>query len=272
MTPVIVEEGLSPVILGMPHGGLFIPDAIRARLNPLGLRMDDTDWWIDRLYDGLLASPSVVKATFSRYVADANRAATDESLYPGQNTTGVCSPVTFDGAPIYLQGQEPDAAETEERIAHYHAPYHAALAEQIERVKEKHGVCILYDCHSIRSNIPYLFEGALPVFNIGSNDGKTCHALVEKAVVDVCASQDTYPYALNGRFKGGWTTRHYGRPGAGVHAIQMELGQRAYMEETPPWSYRADLADQVRPYLKEILTNIERLALDGRLAKTGDVS
>lgn len=267
MTPVLVTEGASPLILGMPHVGQYLPDDIKARLNPLGQRIDDTDWWIDQLYDGLLDNPTVVKATFSRYVADANRAATDESLYPGQNSTGVCSPVTFDGKPIYLPGEEPDEAEVAERIVKFHAPYHDALAEQIERVKSKHGVCVLYDCHSIRSNIPYLFDGELPVFNIGTNAGSTCHESIERAVVEVCKSQSTYPYALNGRFKGGWTTRHYGHPEQDVHVIQMELGQRAYMDEAPPWNYRSDLAEQVRPFLKTILSNIEHLALEGRLSR-----
>lgn len=267
MMPVVVNEGSSPIVLGMPHVGQHLPDDIKARLNPLGQRIDDTDWWIDQLYDGLLENPTVVKATFSRYVADANRAATDESLYPGQNSTGVCSPVTFDGEPIYLAGQEPNEVEISSRIANFHTPYHTALAEQIARVKAKHGVCVLYDCHSIRSNIPYLFDGELPVFNIGTNARSTCHEAIEQAVVDVCKSQSIYSFALNGRFKGGWTTRHYGQPSHGVHVIQMELGQRAYMDEAPPWNYRADLAEQVRPLLKTILSNIEQLALSGPISR-----
>jgi len=266
MNPVIVEEGASPVILAMPHGGRYLPAAIRARLNPLGQRLDDTDWWIDRLYAGLLDNPTVVKATFSRYVVDANRSASDESLYPGQNTTGVCSPITFDGKPIYEEGQAPDDDEIIERVAEFHTPYHAALAAQIDRVRASHGICVVYDCHSIRSHIPYLFDGELPVFNIGTNNGATCHPAVEAAVVDACKAATGYSYALNGRFKGGWTTRHYGRPDRGVHVIQMELGQRAYMDEQPPWAYRPDLADQVRPILKTLLQNIEGLALAGRLA------
>ncbi len=266
MNPVDVKEGTSPVILAMPHVGQYLPEDIKMRLNELGRRIDDTDWWVDQLYDGLLSDPTIVKATFSRYVADANRASTDESLYPGQNTTGVCSPCTFDGKPIYLPGQEPDDDEITERIKNFHTPYHQALAAQIARVKAIHGVTILYDCHSIRSHIPYLFEGELPVFNIGTNEGATCDPQIEAAVVDVCKQADGYSYALNGRFKGGWTTRHYGQPDQGVHVIQMELGQRAYMDEAPPWGYRPDLANAVRPYLKTLLTNIEALALNGKLS------
>jgi formiminoglutamase len=267
MKPVIVEEGSSPLILGMPHVGQHLPDDIKERLNLLGQRVDDTDWWIDDLYKGLVTSPTVVKATFSRYVIDANRDPdpNSESLYPGQNTTGVCSLTTFDNEPIYLDGCEPDGAEILVRLTNFHTPYHAAMAKQIERVKAKHGVAILYDCHSIRSNIPYLFDGELPVFNIGTNEGATCDALVEAAVVNVCKGVPGFPYALNGRFKGGWTTRHYGDPSNGVHVIQMELGQRAYMDEVPPWGYRPDLAVKIRPYLKALLLNLETLAIDGRL-------
>jgi N-formylglutamate deformylase len=267
MKPVIVEEGTSPIILGMPHVGQHLPNDIKARLNPLGLRIDDTDWWIDDLYKGLLTSPTVVKATFSRYVIDANRDPNpnNESLYPGQNTTGVCSPTTFDNKSIYLGGYIPNEVEISERLASFHTPYHAAMAAQIKRVKEKHGVAVLYDCHSIRSNIPYLFGGELPIFNIGTNDGLTCHPLVEAAVVGICKGVSEYPYALNGRFKGGWTTRHYGNPKGGVHVIQMELGQRAYMNEAPPWDYRPDLAKKLQPYLKALLLKLETLALEGSL-------
>ena len=265
MTPFNVSEGSSPVVLGMPHVGTEIPDVLAGRLNDTGRAIADTDWWIDQLYDGLLADVTVVKATFSRYVIDANRDPSGVSLYPGQNTTGVCPTTTFDGAPIYRDGQEPGDDEIAERTQVYHRAYHAALAEQISRVKAMHGVAVLYDCHSIRSLIPYLFDGQLPVFNIGSNCGQTCAAEIEQAVVSVCAAADGFDYALNGRFKGGWTTRTYGQPGDNVHAIQMEMGQRAYMEETPPWAYRQDLAGKVRPYLQEILTRLERLALDGNL-------
>ena len=265
MTPVIVAEGDGPVVLGMPHGGTDIPAALAARLNEQGRATAATDWWIERLYDGLLPGATTVRATFSRYVIDANRDPTGASLYPGQNTTGVCPTTTFDGDPIYRAGQEPSDPEIADRAAAFHTPYHAALAAQIERARARFGVAVLYDCHSIRSHIPYLFDGELPVFNIGTNGGVTCHPAVETAVVDVCARADGYAHVLNGRFTGGWTTRRYGQPDAGMHAIQMEMGQRAYMDETPPWTYRPDRAAKVRVHLKEILTRLDQLARDGRL-------
>ena len=267
MSPVIVSEGTGPIILGQPHGGTHIPEAIFARLNPLGQELSDTDWHITRLYDGLLEGASVVRATFHRYVIDANRDPGGGTLYPGQNTTSLCPTTDFDGQPIWLPGEEPDAGEIAERRATFHAPYHAALAEQIERVKARHGVAILFDCHSIRSEIPFLFEGRLPVFNIGTDNGRTCDATIERAAEDVCRSATGYDHVSNGRFRGGWTTRHYGQPARGQHAIQMELAQRAYMTERAPWAYRPEAAERLRPYLGRLLQSLDHLARSGALTK-----
>lgn len=179
-------------------------------------------------YDGLLPGATTVRATFHRYVIDANRGADDASLYPGQNTTGLVPLTDFDGEAIWLK--EPDAADIAHRKAQFHAPYHAALAAEVARVRARHGVAILYDCHSIRSHIPFLFPGTLPDFNVGTNLGTTCDPRIEAAVYDLCVASGR-THVLNGRFKGGWTTRHYGRPDDGIHAIQMELAQRGYMTE-----------------------------------------
>ena len=266
MSPVTVTRGDGPIVLGQPHGGTHVPDHIARRLNERGLDLSDTDWHIGRLYDGLLPGVTVVAATFHRYVVDANRDPAGTSLYPGQNTTGLCPQTDFDGEPIWRDAQAPGADEVEARRAAFHAPYHEALSAELERVKARHGYVILYDCHSIRSRIPYLFEGALPVFNIGTADGTACDPRVEAAMVETCAGAGGFDRVLNGRFKGGWTTRHYGRPAGGVHAIQLELAQRAYMDEAPPWNYRPDLAGGLRPHLARILERMNRIALapDGR--------
>lgn len=253
MNPVVVQSGNSPVILGLPHGGTFVPEEIVNRLNPRGRGLDDTDWHISRLYDGLLPDVTTVTATFHRYVIDANRDPEGVSLYPGRNTTGLCPLTDFDGRPIWREGQEPSADEIGQRRSQFHKPYHDAMAAEIERVTAVYGYAILYDCHSIRSKIPFLFEGLLPVFNIGTNDAATCAADIEHAVLAICREATGFDHVLNGRFKGGWTTRHYGRPERGVHAIQMEIAQRAYMNEQAPWSYRDDLAAQLRPHLSKIL-------------------
>jgi formiminoglutamase len=265
MIPFNVTQGDSPVILAQPHGGTFVPDEIKARLNKTGLGLADTDWHITRLYDGLLPGATVVAANFHRYVIDANRDPEGRSLYPGQNTTTLCPTTDFDGKPIYKPGEEPDAEEIEARRIAWHKPYHKALAEEVARVHDKHGVAIVYDCHSIRSDIPFLFEGTLPVFNIGTNLGATCDPRVEAAVADVCAAAPDTDMVINGRFKGGWTTRHYGCRPRNIHAIQMELAQRAYMEESPDWAYRPDRADRVRPVLAAALEALKALALSGQL-------
>ncbi len=254
MSPVEVISGSCPIILAMPHGGTFVPDAIFARLNDNGRKLADTDWHIDQLYEGLLPQASIVKAGFHRYVIDANRDPSGKSLYPGQNTTSICPITDFDGVPIYLEGKAPDGAEIARRLAGFHAPYHAALEAEIARVREKFGIAILYDCHSIRSNIPFLFEGQLPDFNIGTNEGQTCVSEIKQIVVDICAAAKGYSSVLNGRFKGGWTTRHYGRPEQNIHAIQMELAQIQYLQsEQLPYAYGDKNAAALRKILKSIL-------------------
>ncbi|MGY6697272.1 MAG: N-formylglutamate deformylase [Roseinatronobacter sp.] len=259
MTPVDVTRGDGPVVLGLPHTGTWLPQDVRAKLNPRGKALADTDWHIERLYEGLLPSATTVRATFHRYLIDANRAPSGESLYPGQNTTGLVPLTDFDGMPIW--SETPDAAEIEARRAEYHAPYHAALAAELERVHARHGVAILYDCHSIRSHIPYLFDGTLPDFNIGTNGGTSCAPQLEAAVTEICSQAEGYSSVLNGRFKGGWTTRHYGKPDNSCHAIQMELAQSTHLStEAPPFSYDSAKAERMRSHLRRILETLETLA------------
>ena len=260
-SPVIVTQGSSPVILGLPHTGTHVPPDVFERLNATGRQLTDTDWHIDRLYDGLLTGATTVRATFHRYVIDANRDPTGQSLYPGQNTTGLIPLTDFENQPIWKPDAEPDVAETQRRLDHFHGPYHEALAAEIERVRALHGIAVLYDCHSIRSVVPFLFEGTLPDFSIGTNDGLSCAPGIEAATREVCAAADGYTHVLNGRFKGGWTTRHYGRPSTGVHAIQMELTERTHLAtEAPPFDYDPAKADRLRVHLGEILRRIDAFA------------
>ncbi|SEO72878.1 formiminoglutamase [Salinihabitans flavidus] len=260
MMPVEVTRGDSPIVLGLPHTGTYVPKEIKARLNERGLELSDTDWHIHDLYDGLLEGATSVRATFHRYVIDANRNPARESLYPGQNTTGLIPETNFDGAPIWRDGQVPDEADIDARLETYFRPYHRALEAELTRVRDMHGVAILYDCHSIRGDIPFLFEGRLPDLNVGTNMGTTCDARVEETVYGLCRAAEGYTSVLNGRFKGGWTTRHYGRPSEGWHAIQMEIAQAAYMDEEPPWTWRAERAEPLRRLLKTILTDLADLA------------
>ncbi len=256
-----VRQGTSPVILGLPHTGTDVPDDIRVRLNDNGLLLADTDWHIHKLYDGLLDNVTTVRATFHRYCIDANRDPAGASLYPGQNTTSLIPETDFDGVSIWKDGQAPTEADAADRIARFHKPYHDALAAEIERVKAIHGVAVLYDCHSIRSHIPFLFEGKLPDFNVGTDMGRTCDPAVEAAAVEIAGEAEGYSSILNGRFKGGWTTRHYGKPETGVHAIQMELAQSTHLAtEAVPFDYDETKAARLRVPLKAILERIERVA------------
>jgi len=251
MTPVEVHQGDSPLVLGLPHTGTHVPENIAAKLNKIGRALADTDWHIHRLYDGLLPGATSVRAIFHRYVIDANRDPGGESLYPGQNTTGLVPLTDFDGEPIWED--PPTKGEVAARLGAFHGEYHVALQAELARVKDLHGFVVLYDCHSIRSRIPFLFDGELPVFNLGTNDGQACAPDLEAVAWEFAASSP-YPTVLNGRFKGGWTTRHYGRPDDGIHAIQMEVAQRAYLaEERAPWDYDPARAHRLRSWLKDIL-------------------
>ena len=248
--------GDSPLLLAQPHGGTEIPESIHVQLNQHGRALGDTDWHISRLYADLIDNVTTVSTPIHRYVIDANRDPADQSLYPGQNTTSLCPTTTFDGTKIYRDGQEPSTDEIVDRQRYYHQPYHDALREQLERLHQKHGYVVLYDCHSIRSDIPYLFDGKLPDFNIGSNSGQSCDSRIEASVVANCKASDGYTSVVNGRFKGGWTTRHYGNPLQGFHAIQMELAQSTYMLEAEPWTYDEHKAEQLRVILRRILAGL----------------
>lgn len=259
MNPVEIHQGDSPIVLGLPHTGTYVPDAILADLNPRGRGLDDTDWHIHTLYNGVLDGATTVRATFHRYVVDSNRDPSGISLYPGQNTTGLVPLTDFDGHDIWTT--PPTQAQIEERREQFHVPYHAALLAELTRVHKLHGVVILYDCHSIRSGIPFLFEGTLPDFNIGTNLGTTCASAIETMTQEICTAATGYTSVTNGRFQGGWTTRHYGRPHNGFHAIQMELAQSTYLaDESAPWACDPDKCARLRKHLTSILTKLAELA------------
>tara|TARA_R110000787_G_scaffold8499_5_gene28728 strand:- start:3289 stop:4092 length:804 start_codon:yes stop_codon:yes gene_type:complete len=267
MTPVTIIPGSGPVILGQPHSGTFVPDDIFARLNSLGKELRDTDWHVPQLYEGLLPGATIVRANFSRYVIDANRDPEGTSLYPGLNVTELVPTSTFDDEPIWHAN--PTKADIAQRIGSFHRVYHAALEAEIARVKAAHGFAVLYDCHSIRSEIPYLFDNQLPDLNIGDNSGRSCAPTITSAVAAICAQSCLYSHVVNGRFKGGWTTRHYGRPETGVHAIQMELVQRCYLDsEMPPFSYSASRAAPLRELLGTILKAVENTANSSLMTET----
>lgn len=265
-----VSPGDAPLIVAFPHTGTEIPPEIEARMADPWRARKDADWWIDRLYAFATdLGATTIRTAISRSVIDVNRDPSGQSLYPGMTTTGLCPTETFDGEPLYQHGQAPDAAEIESRRERFFAPYHASVHEQIARLAES-GPVVLYDAHSIRSHVPRLFEGALPQFNIGDDGGTTCAPGLTRAVEAVCALSGL-PQVTNGRFRGGWTTRHYGRPQTGVHAIQMELACRGYIDEPTdpsphnwPTPFDAARAEPLRQTLHAVLTACRDFALSQR--------
>ncbi len=255
MNPVTVIPGTAPIVLAQPHSGTFVPEDIGVNLTERGAMLADTDWHIPSLYEDLVPGASVVRAEFSRYVIDANRPPDGANLYPGQNTTGLVPMVDFENHPLWHE--EPGEDEIARRLDTFHALYHAKLATELDRVREEHGFAVLYDCHSIRSCLPFLFEGTLPDLNIGTDNGATCNPAIERAVAEACAN-GPYSYVVNGRFRGGWTTRHYGRPDRNIHAIQMEIAQSTYLEaEKPPFALCPEKAADLRDTLAGVFVGIE---------------
>jgi N-formylglutamate deformylase len=226
-----VARGEAPLIVSIPHTGTVIPSDYETGLVSPWLSRKDADWWIERLYDFVAGlGATLVRTTISRTVIDVNRDPSGVSLYPGQATTELCPTTTFDGEPLYHAGAEPSEQAIAERRKRFFDPYHATLQAEVERLRAQHAAIVIYDCHSIRSVIPRLFEGTLPHFNIGTNSGASCAPALSRAVEGLCA-ESGFTHVVNGRFKGGHITRSLGKPDAGVHAIQMELACRGYMKE-----------------------------------------
>lgn len=226
-----VHHGELPFIVSFPHTGTEIPPDIEERLVSPWLARKDADYWVDVLYDFAHAmGATTLRTSLSRTVVDVNRDPSGASLYPGMTTTGLCPVETFDGEPLYRPGREPDAAEIARRRTAFFDPYHAALRAEIERLRERHDRVVLWDAHSIRSRMPRLFDGELPQFNLGTSGGASCDAELARAIENVCDSSGL-SRITNGRFRGGWITRHYGAPERGIHAVQMELAMRGYLEE-----------------------------------------
>lgn len=248
------HQGTAPLLVSMPHVGTDIPTNIAPHFTADALQKPDTDWHLPRLYDFLQAmGASVLAARWSRYVIDLNRPDNDTNLYPGQDTTGLCPVDTFGKAALYMAGHQPDPTEIGHRLRKYWQPYHSQLQAELQRLLALHGKVVLWDAHSIASQVPRFFSGKLPDLNLGSADGTSCDPGLMAAVAGRVGQQATYTLAVNGRFKGGHITRHYGAPGQGVHALQLEMCQSTYMDETAPFGYRPDLADQVKPLLKDMV-------------------
>ena len=248
-----LHPGTVPLLVSLPHDGSEIPDALAARMTPEARRAPDTDWHVARLYAfAREMGASVLVPRFSRYVVDLNRPPDDVSLYPGQNTTGLCPAVRFDGEPVYLPGQAPSADEVAERVETCWRPYHDALRGELDRLRAAHGRALLWEGHSIRGECPFLFAGRLPDLNLGTASGASCAPGLQARLEATLAAQADYDWVANGRFKGGYITRHYGDPAAGIDAVQLEISQRTYMDEAS-FAWDADRAGRLQPLLQRLL-------------------
>ena len=250
----IVDRGTAPLLVSMPHTGTDIPAELRERYVPRALAVEDTDWHLARLYNCLPAlGATVLRPRYSRYVIDLNRPADDAPMYPGAANTELCPTRFFTGDPLYRQGCQPSVEERLRRLETYWQPYHEALRGELDRIKDEHGFVLLWDAHSIRCEIPWLFEGVLPDLNIGTAGGASADASITQAVAQSAARYADVSHVVNGRFKGGYITRRYGEPAQHVHALQLEMCQSLYMNEQPPYEYRDAPAARIQPVLADMM-------------------
>ena len=241
----------------MPHAGTGISEDIKRRLTPEAALLPDVDWHLPILYDMAKALDiSVISAEYARYVIDLNRSPENTSLYPGQDVTGLCPIDTFAKSAIYMDGQQPDENEVQNRIEQYWQPYHQKLTTELQRIQAIHGVAVLWDAHSIASHVPRFFSGKLPDLNFGTADSSSCDISLQEALAATMRESihaKAYSHVFNGRFKGGYITRQYGAPKMNIHTLQLEMSQCIYMEENPPYKYNAELAINVKPLLAHLL-------------------
>lgn len=252
--PFIFHRGTKPLLLSIPHLGTYVPTDLAARLTAEAREVHDTDWHLDLLYSfAREMGASILMATHSRYVVDFNRPPDGASLYPGQSVTGLCPVDSFTGAPLYRDGVAPDAAEVAARRATFWQPYHDQLDAELQRLRAEHGVAMLWDAHSIRSVLPRFFEGKLPDFNIGTFDGASCDPALAATLLGIAKAIPDHTAVLNGRYKGGYITRHYGCPSADIHSVQLEMTQSSYMQEAMPFTYLPERAEPLKPHLQKML-------------------
>ncbi len=249
------RSGTYPILVSIPHNGADIPPGIVAKMTDVGRSSRDTDWYLDRLYQvSELNDASWIVAETSRYVIDLNRPHNGETLYPGQATTGLVPTISFDASALYL-GEEPDAAEIQRHVKEVWQPYHCQLQLEIDRLISLHHRLVLLEAHSIASVVPRLFDGVLPDFNIGTNRGKSCDAELENSILEALTKQNDYSHVANGRFIGGYITRHYGNPSKDIHAVQIELSQSTYLDEAS-LAWNSMKADRVQKVLRETIRTI----------------
>ena len=258
-TPIYrLVRGHRPLLISLPHVGRLIPSDLQPHYSERALQVEDTDWHLDYLYafahEELGAS--LIVPHHSRFVIDLNRPRENTPMYAGANNTELCPTRFFTGEPIYREGHMPDSAQIDLRRAAYWQPYHDALAQELARLKAEHGHAVLFDGHSIKSELPWLFEGKLPDLNLGTAEGASCAPSMRAALAAVLRGQREFTQVVDGRFKGGHITRHHGRPGDGVHAVQLEMCWSTYMPETPPYAVDPARAARLQPVLRALLQTL----------------
>ncbi|MCC6466864.1 MAG: N-formylglutamate deformylase [Alphaproteobacteria bacterium] len=254
MPDFLFTPGETPLLISAPHVGTHIPATIAESMTPEALEVPDTDWHMDRLYGfAREMGAGMLMANYSRYVVDLNRDPAGKPLYPGADNTEVCPTARFDRAPIYKDGKAPDAGAVARRVDRYWRPYHDVLDAELRRLKRRFGVALLFDAHSILSRVPRFFEGRLPDLNLGTGSGSSADPRLIETLGDVLRGRNDFSHVVDGRFKGGFITRHYGRPAEGCHAAQLEMALSAYMEESPPWAWRPEQAMRVQEVLRGLL-------------------
>jgi N-formylglutamate deformylase len=252
-----LHRGSGSLLISMPHVGTEIPADQRQRYTARALEVEDTDWFLDRLYAFAAdLGATLIVPRYSRYLVDLNRPSENTPMYAGQNNTELCPTRHFTGEAIYQPGEEPDEAEIHRRVSAYWHPYHDALRAELLRLKVKHGHAVLFDAHSIKSELPWLFEGTLPHMNLGTVGGTSCAPALRDALARVLGAQTHFSHVVDGRFKGGHITRHFGRPVDGVHAVQLEMCWRAYMDEDPPYTWSEARAAAVMPLLRTLVQTL----------------
>ena len=255
---IAFQQGTIPLLISFPHSGTWLPASVKEQMTDVGLRLPDTDWELPRLYEfATRFHPSTIAAEFSRYLIDPNRSTDGINLYPGKPTPQLCPTETFAGEPIYAAGEAPSDMEIDRRTREFWKPYHQKIQEELVRLRAQFGFAVLFDAHSIKSEVPRLFDGKLPDINIGTANGTSCDPSLASAIEEALNSQQSCSFVMNGRFIGGHITRAFGRPAEGIHAVQLELAQCRYMDESlNRWNENA--AHAIRPILECVLEAIVR--------------
>ncbi len=252
-----LHQGTVPLLVSVPHCGTKIPDSIAHRLTPKALQVEDTDWFLDDLYSvAIELGASFIVPEYSRYTVDLNRPPENTPMYPGSNNTELCPTRFFTGEQIYQADNDPSELEIQDRVVNFWQPYHQALALELKRIKASHGYAVLWDGHSIKSELPWLFDGRLTDLNFGTVNGTSCAASLWSKIEACVRQQSDFDFVLNGRFKGGYITRHYGQPSEGIHAVQLEMVWACYMNESPPFAIDSSKSAVLRPLLRQLLSAV----------------